>query len=139
MIPEALKYASNVAPENLSLKIRTSKTWKLDKKNKRVTSEMIDEEEALRQAVFLHLSIENLSAYIHTDGFGAKMAQFVGKDHDLVKAKLPDVIKDALAWDERVFNVTDFRFEDIDKRKIKVSFNISSCYGDIEEEVVIDA
>ncbi len=138
MIPKALQYASNVAPEDLAVKIRTSKTWKLDKKKKRVVSEFIDGAEALHQAVFLHLSIENKSTYIHTDGFGAKMNQFVGMDRDLVKAKLPDVIKDALAWDERVFNVTDFEFEDIDKNKLRVGFNISSCYGELEEEVIID-
>lgn len=138
MIPEGLKYASNVAPEDLAPKVRTSKTWKLDKKKKRVVSEFIDGKEAVKQAVFLHLSIENKSAFIHTNGFGAKMNQFIGMDMDLVIAKLPDVVKDALAWDERIFNVTDFEFEKIDRNKLKVTFLITSCFGEFDMEVVVD-
>lgn len=139
MISETLKYASNVAPEDLALKIRTSKTWKLDKIKKRVTNELIDEKEALKQAVFIHLSIENQSSFIHTDGFGVQMAQFYGMNRDLAKAKLPDAIKDALAWDERILDVSEFEFEDLDKNKLKVSFQVSSCYGDFGEEVIINA
>ena len=135
MISETLRNASFIDPEDLKLKIRTSKTWKLDKDKKRVTSEFIDELEAVKQATFIHLSIENKSSYIHTDGFGVKFQQFYGMPIDLVMAKLPGVVKDALAWDERILNVSDFEFEKVDHNRIlKFSCLITSCYGDFTYE-----
>ncbi len=135
MIPQALKDASLVDSEDLALKIRTSKTWKLDKKKERVTEEFIDTLEAVKQAVFIHLHVENRSSFIHTDGFGVKFQQFYGKDTDLVIAKLPDVVKDALAWDERILDVTDFTFEKLEHQRIlKFSCLITSCYGDFVYE-----
>lgn len=131
MLSETLRNASYIKPEDLSLKIRTSKTWKLDHDKKRVTNEYIDELEATKQAVFMHLNIENRSTFIHTDGFGVKFQQFYGKDIELVKAKLPDVVKEALAWDERVLNVSDFEYEELDHNRIlKFSCQITSCFGD---------
>ncbi len=135
MISETLRNASFIDPEDLKLKIRTSKTWKLDKDKKRVTSEFIDELEAVKQATFIHLSIENKSSYIHTDGFGVKFQQFYGMPIDLVMAKLPGVVKDALAWDERILNVSDFEFEKVDHNRIlRFSCLITSCYGDFTYE-----
>ena len=135
MISEALRNASFIDPEDLSLKIRTSKTWKLDKDKKRVTSEIIDDLEAVKQAVFIHLNIENRSSFIHTNGFGIQAQKFFGMDTDLVMAKLPDTVKNALAWDERILDVTDFEFEKLNhKRILKFSCLITSCFGEFTYE-----
>lgn len=135
MISEALRNASFIDTEDLALNIRTSKTWKLDTKKKRVTNEMIDEIEAVKQAVFIHLNVENKNSYIHTNGFGVQFQQLYGKNIDLVIAKLPDIVKDALAWDERVLDVSDFEFEKLDHNRIlKFSCLITSCYGDFTYE-----
>ena len=135
MISEALRNASNIDPEDLSLKIRESKTWLLNKDKQRVISKHINDLEAVKQAVYIHLGIENRSSFIHTEGFGVKFAQFYGKDIDLVKAKLPDVVKDALAWDERILDVNNFEFEELDHGRIlKFSCEITSCYGEFNYE-----
>lgn len=135
MISEALLNASYIEPEDIDFQIRTSKTWKLDKDKKRVTNELIDELEAVKQATFLHLGIENKSGFIHTAGFGVRFQQFYGKNIDYVITRLPNVVKDALAWDERIIDVSDFEFEKLDHDRIlKFSCLITSYYGEFTYE-----
>lgn len=140
MISDTLAKAAQVersAPVANANAVRTSKTWKVDKDKKRILSQFIDDKEALEQGVYFYLHSHNKTTFIHGDAFGAAFSDLYGKSMELVKALVPTRVQECLIWDERIAGVSDFEFEEVDPRVLKVSFNISSIYGDFEQEVEI--
>lgn len=91
---------------------------------------------ALKQHIYLILSIEADQYIIYPYTFGVKTLDLIGKPNYYVMAVLPQRIKDALLGDNRITDVSDFEFE-VTANEINVKFVVHSIYGEIEEETVV--
>ena len=68
--------------------------------------------------------------------YGIELEDLFGMDIDLVIAKLPNRIKEALTQDDRIIDVTDFEFKK-DRNELTVNFVIDTNIGKIEAEKVV--
>lgn len=115
-----------------------TKTYKINhlKDEQRIYGN-IDGIEALKQAVYLMLSVERYENIIYSWNYGIELANLFGKDKYYVMAELERVITEALLIDDRIKEVTDFEF-DTDKNKVHCTFTVKSIYGDFTEEKTIE-
>lgn len=101
-----------------------------------IVSGKIDELEALRQSIYLMLSIEADQYLIYPYTYGITTLDLIGKPMHYVMAVLPTRIKETLLSDNRITDVSDFEFQ-MNKNKLMVQFRIQTIYGeDIEANTV---
>lgn len=96
----------------------------------------IDGLNAVKQAVYLILSIEADKYIIYPYTYGIHTVDLFGKPVYYVMAVIPERIKEALFRDDRITDVSDFEFE-VNGNKLAVKFIVHTIYGDIEEEMVV--
>ena len=68
--------------------------------------------------------------------YGIEFEDLFGMDIDLVIAKLPNRIKEALTQDDRIIDVTDFEFKK-GRNELTVNFVINTNIGKTEVEKVV--
>lgn len=124
MLPDSLAHIEVSPPMT-----RVSKTFRIDHEKGRVVSEKIDGIEAIKQAIWVNLSVEKGVWNIHTDGYGVEFAKLYGKHRDYARAMIEPIVRRALSWDERIYGVSDFTITDLGKSKLLVEFEVSSCAG----------
>ena len=90
--------------------------------------------EAVRQMIYKTLMTDRYKFQIYDWNYGVELDDLTGKPKEFVKAELPRRIEDALIVDDRVEEVTDFEFTDIDKTTLAVKFTVKTIFGDIEAE-----
>lgn len=101
-----------------------------------ILSGTIDGLAALRQSIYLMLSIESDQYIIYPYTYGLQTIDLYGKPREYVMAVIPERITNTLLSDDRITAVSDFEFE-IDRNKLTVKFIVHSIYGDIDEETVV--
>lgn len=101
-----------------------------------VVSGMIDGRDALRQSIYLMLSIESDQYIIYPYTYGLQTLDLYGKSSDYIIAILPERITSVLLSDERITDVSDFEFT-LNGNKLTTKFIVHSIYGDIDEETVV--
>lgn len=122
--------------ENIVTKEYETKTWKLNDKEK-IIAGIIDEIEAVKQAVFCYLNIERFQWIIYSWKIGIETKHLYGEPIDWVCSEIERVIKEALSVDNRIENVDDFEFE-IEKRVVHVSFRVKTVYGEYTHKMEVD-
>lgn len=115
----------------------TSRVFKIDWENNRLTSQHIEGKEAINQAVQVISAVEWGDWGIFPDWFGLEMKNMYGMPRDFVKANLERLIKEACDTDDRIIELTDFKIEDLDKA-VEVTFTVICKEGAFETEVTID-
>ena len=126
----------DVVVSNIENSVQSSKTYKLDSFNGRITRK-IDELESIKQAVFKILQTERFENVIYDANYGVELAGFIGKPKDFVKNDIERTIKDALLADERILNIESFKIIDEVKDNFKIEFKINSIFGNIDFESVV--
>lgn len=96
----------------------------------------IDDLDAIRQAIYLLLSIEADQYIIYPYTYGIRTIDLFGKPSYYVMAVIPERIKEALFRDDRITDVSDFEFE-VNGNKLGVKFIVHTIYGNLEEEMVV--
>ena len=115
-----------------------SKTYKINQlKDEQRIYGNIDGIEALKQAIYLMLSVERYENIIYSWNYGIELSNLFGKDKYYVMAELERVITEALLIDDRINEVTDFEF-DTNKNNVHCTFTVKSIYGDFTEEKTIE-
>lgn len=109
------------------------RTWKIDFINHRLCG-MIDEEEALKQSIYLRLLTVREAHLIYSQQYGSQVTDIIGKD--LNTKQLEEMVTDSLLEDDRITGVTDFDLVSQDDRAY-ITFTTESDIGEIETEVVI--
>lgn len=122
--------------ESTSTVQQPSRTWKLDFERGRVTG-MIDDEQAIQQAVIKALQTERFSHLIYSFDYGAELEPLVGKSAGLLQSEIKRRIREALLQDDRISDVTDFAI-DMSGDSAKVRFTVISSIGTVQGEVTID-
>lgn len=101
-----------------------------------INSNIIDGLDAVRQAVYLILSIEADKYIIYPYTYGIRTIDLFGKPIYYVMAVIPERIKEALLTDNRITDVSDFEFN-VNGNKLTVKFVVHTIYGNLEEEMVV--
>lgn len=116
-----------------------SKTFRLNTVKNRIVG-YIDEIEALKQAIFLILSIERYDHIIYSWNYGVELNDLFGKPIPFVLPEIKRRVTEALVQDDRIDSVDTFKFE-VSKGKVLATFTVHSIYGEIEteKEVLINA
>lgn len=104
-------------------------TWKLDREHNRLIG-IIDEKDALEQAVYIILNVERYAYLIHTWNFGIELQGLFGMPTNYVQSELKRVIAEALEQDDRVESADSFSFI-VQRESLIVQFTVHSIYGDI--------
>lgn len=96
----------------------------------------IDGLDALKQSIYLMLSIEADRYIIYPYTYGINTLDLIGKPYYYVAAVLPERIKTTLSKDDRITDVSDFEFI-VDGKKLHVSFVVHTIYGIIPQEMTV--
>lgn len=123
--------------EGFEIESEPSLTYKLDFENKIVQTVMVDEKEALKQAIYKILHTERYAYDMYDWDYGIEMADYIGQDIDEVLPDIQNAIEDALTTDDRIESVDYIEVEQ-EKGKLYISMLINSIYGLIEIETEVE-
>ena len=124
MIPDELLNITELEEENYP-----SLTYKLDLTNKRITK-VIDEQEAVMQAVQKIFLTERYANVIYNSDYGIELENLIGQDPVYVKVELKRRIEECLLEDERIQSVDNFNFV-VTGDEMLCTFDVESIYGDL--------
>ncbi|MGN7478942.1 DUF2634 domain-containing protein [Solibacillus silvestris] len=112
--------------------IEPSKAHKLHVEKGRCAG-FVDEREAMKQAIFLMLSIERYDHIIYSWNNFAELKDLFGKPTSYVASEVPRRIRDCLLQDDRINEVDSFHVS-THKNKVHVSYTAHTIYGPIDGE-----
>lgn len=111
---------------------KTSNTYKMNREALVIKS-LINNKEAITQAVYKILMTEKDTYIIYDSNYGIKFKDLYGKDTTYVVSILKLRIEDALKNDDRIRGIKNFSAV-ANKHSISVEFTVESVFGDIEIE-----
>ena len=132
MIPESF-----ISDVDLEEEIEPHKTYRMDFKDNNIEG-FVDGKDAIRQAIYKILETERYTYPIYSWDYGIELSDLYGEDVRYVCAELEDRIKEALTQDDRIVDVTDFKFDTKEKGIVKVKFTVESTEGNIDIESEVD-
>jgi len=115
---------------NIVIEKQPSLSYKMRLEKERI-EKTVDGIEAVKQMVYKTLMTDRYKYEIYNWNYGVEFDDLIGKSKEFVKAELPRRIEDALIVDDRVEEVTDFEFIDIDKTALEVKFIVKTNIGDV--------
>lgn len=92
---------------------------------------------SVEQAIYLILGTERYKFPIYSWDYGIELVDLYGKPMPYVMAELPERIKEALTMDNRIEDVTDFKFTRNGK-KLSVSFTVITTTGNITSGLEVE-
>ncbi len=98
---------------------------------------LTDGQAAMKQAIFKILQTERYQYPVYSDNYGVELRELIGQPIPYVLPEVDRRITEALTWDERITNVTDFDF-DVKKNKVHVTFTAHTIYGDLNIETAVN-
>ncbi|MBT2626078.1 DUF2634 domain-containing protein [Bacillus sp. ISL-32] len=114
--------------------IETSRTYRIDFENGRITNELITGLEAVKQFVYMALHTERYSYSVFSHDIGNEL-QEVLSDNETTdaykKMEIPRLVEEALIYDDRISSVTEFEIEKSGDRFF-VSFIVETDEGTLE-------
>jgi len=128
MIPETLYIT-------METKQKPSLSFKIDFDRNKIIGKT-DELEAVRQAAFLMLSTERDYSPIYED-YGIKYDDLIGKDKYFVLSELKRRITESLKEDDRIIEVDNFEFNEINDG-LETTFDVISIYGSFASKGVFN-
>ena len=108
---------------NTETALMPSYDWKLDVKNNRVRSEIIEDAEEVKQACYMILSTEKETMSIYPKIYGRQFNNLFGKPPDYVCSVITARIREALTMDARIADVNNFEFS-ADSGNVLCQFNV---------------
>jgi phage baseplate assembly protein W len=122
--------------DNLSLDFEVvsqpSRTYKMNI-NEETVAKFTDDLEAIKQAAYKILNTERYQYVIYSWNYGIELADLFGMPLPYVYSELKRRITEALTWDDRITDVTDFSFTH-KKGEVSATFTVHSLAGDFEAE-----
>jgi hypothetical protein len=95
---------------------------------------MVDDVEAIRQAIYLTLSVERYEYLIYSWNYGVELKELIGKNIAFAYPEIKRRIIEALIQDDRILDVDDFTFRR-EEESVSVNFTVHTIYGDLLEEM----
>ncbi len=122
--------------QDFEIEQQPSKTFKLNT-DKNTIINYTDELDAVKQAIYLILSIERYEHLIYSWNYGIELKDLFGQPIPFVLPELKRRITEALTQDERIQSVDAFSFE-VNKGKVHVTFTVHTVFGDVDAEKVVN-
>jgi hypothetical protein len=113
----------------------TSRTFALHIERDRIAG-YTDGLDAIKQAVYLILSVERYEYIIYSWNYGVELLDLFGKPIPYVLPEIKRRITQALLQDTRITSVDDFSFE-TQRGRVAARFTVHSIFGDFEAERVV--
>lgn len=125
-------------PEDDEESLAVAQTYRLDFATGKISSGLIDEEEALRQYIVKALMTPRDEYAIYTEDYGSELEGLIAEQEgpDYILAETPHIIADALENDDRVVSVDDVVVT-LEGDLLTANITVSSIYGEITEEVTL--
>ena len=92
--------------------------------------------DALKQAIYFILSTERYEFVIYSWDYGVELRDLFGQPIPYVMSEIRRRVTEALTMDDRVTDVTDFKFEK-QHGKLHVTFTVNSKYGNIPTDLEV--
>lgn len=96
----------------------------------------VDNLEAMKQAVYIILSVERYDYLIHSWNFGVELRELFGQPVSYCIPEIKRRIQEALLQDSRITAVDNFNF-DVNRGKVHTTFEVTTIFGSIESEKVV--
>lgn len=135
MLPETVENIEEIASEVDSIQI-PSGSWKLFSEYTQA-GEQVEGVDDVKQGVYFILSTEKDKFLIYDWQYGIETLDLIGQPMDYIMAELQVRIKEALLWDERITDVTDFDFE-VSHRALHVTFTVHTEIDEFEAETEVE-
>ena len=116
--------------------IEPSKNYKLIHDTHRCVG-FVDELEAMKQAIFLMLSIERYDHIIYSFNAGVEFRDLFGKPTPYVASEVKRRIRECLLQDDRIDEVDSFVVT-TKKNKVHVQYTAHTVFGQITAEKEVD-
>ncbi|KRM54629.1 DUF2634 domain-containing protein [Lacticaseibacillus sharpeae] len=98
---------------------------------------LIDDQDAMRQAVEKILRTERFVWPIYDDQYGNDLLELIGKSMPYARNEVKRMLSDALKADDRVDEVTIDRMEQIDDNSLAVWLTVTTVSGELNVETEV--
>lgn len=104
---------TNVLEENTEeeAELQTLKTYRIDFISSTISSEIIDYEEAIKQFVYMALRTQRFLHPIYSQDYGSQIVEVI-RDKEITEelrlSEIERMVKEALIYDERIEDVTNY-------------------------------
>jgi hypothetical protein len=115
---------------------QTSNTFKMNLDRSTIAG-YVDEREAMVQAIYLILNTERYEYLIYSWDYGIESTDLIGQPVSFVMPELKRRITEALMQDTRITGVDNFQFSN-QKGKVQASFTVSTIFGEVNAEKVVN-
>ena len=122
--------ANNQIDANTVVNYQTSNTFRVRYEEDYKLLGMCDDIEAMKQAIFKIINTERYKYLIYDWNYGIELNDLIGKPIPYVYAEIERRIKEALLADNRIKEVTDFRFSN-NGGDVLCLFTANTIYGEI--------
>ena len=112
-----------------------TRTHRLNLEAESVTG-FTDRIEAMKQAIYLTLSIERYQYIIYSWNYGVELNDLFGQPISFVIPEIKRRITEALLQDSRITSVEDFHFESR-RNTIHTTFTVKTIFGEIPVEKAV--
>ena len=129
MIPSTVGFLA----QDFEIEEQPSLTYKMDLNGDSVRG-FVDEQEAMKQAIFRILNTERYQFIIYPWYYGIETIDLYGEPVTYVCPELERRITEALLIDTRIISVTDFEFDLEVKGVIHTMFTVNTIYGEIKAD-----
>lgn len=127
MIPSTVGFLD----QNFEIETQPSLTYKMNENSVRG---LVDEKDAMRQAIFRILQTERYQYVIYPWYYGIETMDLYGEPVTWVCPELERRISEALVVDDRITGVTNFEFDLESKGVVHACFTVKTIYGDIKAD-----
>lgn len=123
---------------NFEIRQQPTKTYQMDFENERVIGK-IEGLEAMKQAIFKILNTERYQYLVYSWNYGSEFQDLFGMPVTYVCPELERRITEALTWDKRIKEVSDFSFDTTSQRGTVIAFfTVHTIYGDVVTEKAVN-
>lgn len=129
MIPSTVGFLA----QDFEIEEQPSLTYKMDLNGDSVRG-FVDEQEAMKQAIFRILNTERYQFIIYPWYYGIETIDLYGEPVTYVCPELERRITEALLIDTRIISVTDFEFDLEAKGVVHAMFTVNTIYGEIKAD-----
>lgn len=129
MIPSTIGFLA----QDFEIEEQPSLTYKMDLNGDSVRG-FVDEQEAMKQAIFRILNTERYQFIIYPWYYGIETIDLYGEPVTYVCPELERRITEALLIDTRIISVTDFEFDLEVKGVVHAMFTVNTIYGEIKAD-----
>lgn len=113
-----------------------SHTYRLDREHDRILGHT-DGLDAVAQTAVMAITTEAYKYPIYPNGFGIETRDLYGKNPNYVRIKLKSRVEAAVAGDERIQGISDFKCEQTGG-DCRVSFTLHTIFGDTEIDEIVE-